>query len=545
MPGTSPWKMAVATTAIAVLAAGCSGGDPDDTEAPSNSVVIGIAEPQHLIPTNVTESNGSQVLSSLFYPLVTFDADKKPVPVAAQSIAPDKANKVWTIKLKPGFTFSNGEPVTSQNYIDAWNYGAYRPNGQGASYFFDRIDGYADLQSLDPDGDGPKKAPEPEARTLTGLRKVNDTTFTVTLSAPFAGWESVMGNTAFYPLPKAAFSAPGVIADRFEDAVIGNGPFKMKGRWEHDSQIQVERVANFKGTVPKVDGITWKIYQDQQAEYADLVAGNVDVQTQIPIESLASASGDLGDRFQQSPNSSFAFVGFPTFQPEFRNANVRRALSMAVNRKEMTDQIFLGSQIPATAFVSPVVAGYRANSCGRNCEYNPAEAKALYTANNGPKQITITYNADGGHKAWVDAMCNQIRGSLGITCTGAGEPTFADLLTKVEKKQPVGLIRLGWVMDYPLMENYLGPLYSTNGSSNYYGYSNTTFDSLVKAGSEAANPEAAVQKWQQAEDILAQDMPVIPLRFGQNVYGRSEKVTNVEVDLFQKVNIYKIEVARS
>lgn len=544
MLGKRPWMMAVGVTAIALFAAGCgSGGGSDNSGSSNKTVVIGIAEPQHLIPSNTTESSGSQVLASLFYPLVDFDADKKPVTVAAESITPDAENKVWTVKLKPGFTFSNGEPVTSQNYIDAWNYGAYGPNGQGASYFFERIQGYADMQSVDPDGeDGPKKAPDPKAKELTGLKKVDDTTFTVTLSAPFSGWESIMGYTAFYPLPKAAFSAPGVIADGFEDQIIGNGPFKMKGKWEHDSQIQVEKVAGFKGEQPKIDGVTWKIYQDQKAEYADLVAGNVDVQTTIPIESLASAPGDLGDRFQKSPNSSYQFVGFPTFQKEFSNVNVRRALSMAVNRKEMTDQIFLGSQQPATSFVSPVVAGYRDNTCGKNCEYNPTEAKTLYEANNGPKDIKITYNADGGHKAWVDAMCNQIKASLSINCTGVGEPKFADLLTKVEKKQPVGLIRLGWLMDYPLMENYLGPLYGTGGSSNYYGYSNPTFDNLVKEGSAAKTQEEAIKKWQQAEDILAQDMPVIPLRFGQNVYGHSEKVSNVEVDLFQKVNLYKIQV---
>ena len=75
------------------------------------------------------------------------------------------------------------------------------------------------------------------------------------------------------------------------------------------------------------------------------------------------------------------------------------------------------------------------------------------------------------------------------------------------------------------MEDYLGPLYTTGGSSNYYGYSNPAFDSLVKEGSEAKTPAEAVKKWQQAEDILAQDMPVIPLRFGENVFGYSEKVT--------------------
>jgi ABC-type oligopeptide transport system substrate-binding subunit len=543
MPGTSLWKTAAGATAIVLLVAGCSSGGSDNDAVPPNTVVIGIGEPDTLIPSNSTETNGSQVLSSLFYPLVNFDADKKPVLVAADSITPDKDNRVWTIKIKPGFTFSNGEPVTSDNYLDAWNYGTYAPNAQAASYFFARIDGYADLQSKDPDGpNGPEKAPAPKANALSGLKKVDDTTFTVTLSAPFAGWESVLGYSAFYPLPKAAFKEPGVLADGFGDAPIGNGPFKMKGTWQHDDKVQVEKVADFKGLVPKVDGITWKIYQDQGAEYADLLANNVDVQTQIPIESLSSASAELGNRFAKSPNSVFAFVAFPMYQPDYQNPNVRRAISMAVNRKEMTDQIFNGSQTPATSFVSPVVAGYRENSCGKNCEYNPVEAKKLYAANNGPNDIRISYNADGPHKAWIDAMCNQIKSSLGVNCTGVGEPKLSDLLAKVKKHEPIGMFRLSWVMDYPLMESYLGPLFATDGSSNDSGYSNPTFDSLVKAGSEAATPDEAIKKWQAAEDILVQDMPIIPLRFGQNVYGYSEKVTNVEVDLFQQVNIYKIEV---
>ena len=540
MPGKRPWKVAAGAAAIVLLVAGCGGGS-GDAETSANSVVIGIAEPQHLIPTNTTETGGAQVLSSLFYPLVDFNESNEPVEVAAESITSDD-NKVWTVKLKDGFTFSNGEQVVADNYINAWNYGAYGPNAQGAAYFFERVDGYAAMQSKDPDGDGPQKAPTPKANTLSGLKKVDDLTFTITLSAPFSGWKSVMGYTAFYPLPNAAFSSPGVIKDGFEDAPIGNGPFKMKGTWQHDSQIQVVKADNFKGTIPKIDGVTWKIYQDQQSEYADLVAGNVDVQTQIPIESLGSASGDLGDRFQKSPNSSFQFVGFPTFQKEFSNVDVRRAISMAINRQEMTDQIFLGSQTPATSFVSPVVAGYRANACGDNCKYDPVKAKQLYQQGGGPATIQITYNVDGGHKAWVDAMCNQIKASLGVNCTGVGEPKFADLLTKVEKKEPVGLIRLGWLMDYPLMENYLGPLYTTTGSSNYYGYSNPAFDSLVSEGSAAKTPAEAIKKWQQAEDVLVQDMPVIPLRFGQNVFGHSERTTNVNVDLFQKVDLYKIEV---
>ena len=537
----SPWKMAATAAAIVLSAAGCSGGSSDDTESLPNAVSIGIIEPESLIPTNTTEANGSQVLASLFYPLVRFDEKKQPYPVAAESITHDRANKVWTIKLRPGFTFSNGEPVTADNYLDAWNYGAYGPNAQLAAYFFSRIDGYAAMQSVDPDGSGPQKAPEPRAKKLSGLKKINDLSFSVTLSAGFAGWSSVLGYDAFYPLPKAAFSGDGVLADAFGDAPIGNGPFKMRGKWRHNEQIQVEKVASFPGTVPKVDGITWKIYQDLGAQYDDLKGGKLDVETKIPIESLPSATSDLGPRLQKSPSSAFAFVGFPQYDNDFKSRDVRHALSMAINRREMTDQIFRGAETPATSFVSPVVAGYRPDTCGEWCEYNPSRAKQLYAQAGGPSTVKITYNSDGGHKPWVDAMCNQIKSSLAVNCTGAAVPTFADLLAKLRKHEPVGMVRLAWTMDYPLMENYLAPLYTTDGSSNYYGYTNTAFDSLVREGSEALTTAAAQKKWQEAEDILVAEMPVLPLRFGQNVFGHSERVGHVTMDLFQKVDIYQIE----
>ncbi|GIG89561.1 peptide ABC transporter substrate-binding protein [Plantactinospora endophytica] len=540
MRGQFPLKMAVGATAIMLLAAGCSGGG-DETSAADAVISIGLGEPQHLIPSNTTESNGAEVLAALFTPLIDFDADNKPYTVAAESVE-STDNKVWTIKLKDGYTFHNGEKVVADNYINAWNHAAYGPNGNGGSYFFERIEGYKDLQSKDPDGEeGPQKAPDPAAKTMTGLKKVDDLTFTVTLSEPFSGWRSVMGYTVFYPLPNAAFASEGVLKEDYEQAPIGNGPFKMKGTWQHDSKIETEAYADYAGEKPKVGGVTYKIYQEQTAQYADLMGGALDVVTQIPIENLASAPADLGDRFKTGPNSVFQFVGFPTFLPQYSKVEVRKAISMAINRKEITDNVFRGSQSPATSFVSPAVAGYRENSCGAPCTYDPAKAKADYEAAGGPKQIKITYNADGGHKAWVDATCNQLKTNLGVDCVGVGEPKFADLLTKVEKKEDVGMIRLGWIMDYPLMENYLGPLYGTGGSSNYYGYSNPEFDNLVKQGSAAPTEDEAIKLWQQAEDILARDMPVIPLRLGQNVYGHSERVKNVEVDKFQKVEILKIE----
>jgi ABC-type transport system substrate-binding protein len=526
----APRPVAVAAVVLVLSILGCTDNKSDE-DLPARTVVIGITEPHRLIPSDTVDASGNQVLSALFQPLVTLDGDATPVPAAAQSVTADRTARVWTIRLKPGLTFSNGEPVTADSYIDAWNYGAYGPNRQSATSYYDRIEGYADLQA---------QAGVPEAKTLRGIKKVSDTAFTVTLSAPFAGFASLLNASAFYPLPKAAFSAPGVIADGFENAVIGNGPFKMKGSWERGTRIQMEKAPSFSGADPKVDGIVWRIYDDLAAEYADLVAGEIDIQTKVPPELVDKASGDLGARLRKSPNSTFTFLGFPTFQREFAKPEVRRALSMAINRQQISDQEFRGTETAATAFVSPVVPGYRADSCGEYCRYDPAAAKAMYAAAGGPRAITITYSGDG--LGWVDLMCRQIIASLGIGCTGVDEGSLGDLLAKVEKRQPVGLIRLSWTMDYPLMESYLSPLYATNGSSNLYGYSNPVFDSLLSQGSKSPTLAQAVQMWQQAEDLLARDIPIIPLRFGQNVFGHSERAKNVSIDSTQRIDLLAIEL---
>ena len=530
----------VALPVVAALGlAACGGGSNSGSSSSSGVVKIGIAEPEHLIPTNTSETSGSQVLAALYAPLVDYDADNKPYEVQAQSIT-STDNKTWTIKLKDGWTFHNGEPVTSDSYINSWNYGAYGPNAQNNGYFFSNIEGYDAVAPTAPAGGG--TAPAPTATKLSGLKKVDDKTFTVTLKAPFSGFKTMLGYTAFYPLPQAAWESDGKLKADFENAPIGDGPFKIKGTWEKDNKVEVEKYDGYNGDKkPTISGVTFKIYQQDSAEYADLLAGEDDVMKSIPTAQLSTAEGDLGDRYLHSPASTFQFLAFPTYDPSFSNVNVRKAISMAIDRDAIATQIFKGSQKPARSFVSPVVEGYRDNTCGAACEYKPADAKALYEANNGPKKLTITYNADGGHKEWVDATCNQLKANLGVECVGTPEPKFADLLTKVEKKQSVGMFRLGWVMDYPSMEDYLGPLYSTNGSSNYYGYSNPTFDNMVKEGNSATTGDAAITKYQQAEDILAQDMPVIPLRFGQNNYGISTKVKNVEIDLFNRVDLLKIE----
>jgi oligopeptide transport system substrate-binding protein len=522
--------------ALAVGLTACSTGGSGSGGAGGNGpVTIGIGDPEHLVPSNTVESNGFQVISALWTPLVSYDASGAPHPEAADSIDTSD-NKVWTVRLKDGYTFHNGEKVDADSYLRAWNYAAYGPNAQVGTDFFSRIKGYDSMQS--PDG---KTAPR--AKTLSGLKKVNAMTFSITLSQPFAEWEKVLGYNVFYPLPKAAFAPDGTLAKGFEDAPIGDGPFKMKGAWDHSKGISVERYDNFGGEPAKVAAVDFKIYQDQSTMYNDLVAGNLDVQPQFPSSALANAKNDLGDRLRKTPSSYFAFLTVPSYDKEFSNPDVRRAISMAINRQEIIEKIFVGTYKPAASWVSPIVQGARSDTCGETCTFDPEKAKQLYAKGGGKPgaHLNLYYNSDGGHKEWVDAVCNQLSENLGVDCVGSPVTQFADLRKKAREHSLAGLVRGAWSFDYPSIEDYLTPLFKTGGSSNDSEYSNPAFDAAIKRGDESTNPSDAITAYQKAEDIVAQDLPVIPLWFRQNIYGYSTRMQRVDMDLFANVDVATLQ----
>ncbi|MEU7295051.1 ABC transporter substrate-binding protein [Streptomyces exfoliatus] len=547
MRGAKSAKWVSGAIVVALAATACGGGTDKEEGGKGagkagGEVSVGISEPKRLVPQTTTESEGSQVLDALFRPLVSYDAKNQPVEDAAESIT-STDNTLWTVKIKPGQKFHDGTPVTAKSYVQGWNWGAYGPNAADGNYFFATIEGYDALNPADPDGEeGPKKAPEPTAKEMSGLKVVDDTTFTVKLAKPFADYKTVLGYTVFYPLPDAAIAN----IKAYEQAPIGQGAFKIEGKWDHNKSIKVVKNPDYTGDKkPLVDSVTYKIYQKQETMYKDVVAGALDVIPQVPSSELANAPKEFGERFKSSPASTFQFVSFPTYDKKYAKPEVRKAISMAIDREEITKVILNDSQSPARSFVSPVVGGYRDNTCGDSCKFDPAAAKALLAKAGGIEgnKINIGYNGDGGHKEWVDATCNQVKKNLGVDCVGQAVPQFAELLTQVEQKKFSGMFRMGWIMDYPSMENYLGPLFTTGGSSNYYGYSNKKFDKLVEDGRAAKSSEEAIKLWQQAEDVLVQDMPVIPLRFGKNVFAHSKKVANVEMDLFNRVDVTKISKA--
>ncbi len=298
----------------------------------------------------------------------------------------------------------------------------------------------------------------------------------------------------------------------------------MQGKWQHDQIIQVVRNEAYSGPVkPQIAGIDFRIYQTLPTQYQDLLADQLDIVPQIPTESLASARADLGDRFKAEHGLDHPDPRLPHLrQALLEGRHPQGHLDGHRSRRDRAHHLLGRAGFPARLRAA-VPAGSRPNTCGEACEYNPQKAKALFDSAGGAAavggRIEFAYNVDGGHKPWIDAACNQIRRNLGVECLGNPQPKFADLLRKAKAKESMGLFRMGWIADYPVLENYLEPLYSTNGVSNYYGYSNPEVDKLLAAGDRAPTQAAALEQYQKAEDIIAHDLPVLPLRYMQNTFG--------------------------
>ncbi|MGV9601576.1 peptide ABC transporter substrate-binding protein [Streptosporangium sandarakinum] len=497
-----------------------------------------LGEPQKLFyPGDTTESEGAEVLAAIFAPLVDYDENKQVVNDVAESIKTTD-NKVWTIKIKPGYTWHNGEPLIAQNYVDAWNYAANQDNAQGANGFFSRVEGWADLN--------PGEGKTVSAKGMKGLKAVDETTFKVTLSKPFSQFKTMLGYTAFYPLPKAAFGPDGKITEAYAKQPIGQGYFKLDKPYNKgtDQTLDLTRYDKFPGEKPKFDKLQFKLYTSPETAFNDLAAGNLDVHDSLPPSAISRAKTELGERYIDAADAGVGYIGFPLqYNKIYSNVKVREAISMAIDRKTIAETVFSGTRAPADDFINPLLDGYRQGACAV-CNYDPAKAKEQYAAAGGPKTLELGYNTDGPHKEWIEAVANNLRANLGVQVTVKPFEKFASILDDLDKKSYTGMFRMGWAIDYPSAENYLTPVFSTvaiKTGSNYAGWSNKQFDELLAKGDAAPTQEEGLKYYQQADDVLIKDLPYIPVYFYRTNAAFSQHVKGVKINLLNQVDWTKVE----
>lgn len=543
-------RLSAALVAVALGAAACGGGSSGSGSSTTNNSAgkpggkfsVYMGDPKNpLLPSNTAETEGNKIINAVFTGLVTYNVDNSKLQMDGVAKSIDSSDSTnWDVKLNDGWKFHDGTPVTADSFVKAWNFAALSTNAQDNSYFFANVVGYKDLQ-----GD---KTKAPAKTEMSGLTKVSDTEFKVKLVSPFRQYPLTLGYAAFYPLPEKFFTGGKAEQTAFGKQPIGDGPFKADGPFVKGTGITLSKFADFGGAnKAKADGMQFKVYTDLNTAYTDLQGGNLDILDTVPPDAIGSFKDVFGDRAIERPSSAFQYMGFPTYDPRFKDKKVRQAFSMAIDRAAITKAIFNGTREPAFSAISPVVDGSRPDAC-KYCKYDPKAAKALLdsTGFDKSKPVNLWFNAGAGHDAWVQAVGNNLRDNLGLTYKLQGGLQFSEYLPKGDAKGFDGPFRLGWAMDYPSPQDYLEPLYTVaaqppNGSNTAF-YSSKEFDGLVAKGDAAGSNDEAIKDYQQAEDTLLEDMPIMPMFFGKVQGAHSDKVSNVKIDAFTQVRVADVTV---
>jgi oligopeptide transport system substrate-binding protein len=507
----------VAATSLA----GCSAGN-----VRTDVVIVNAGEPQNpLIPTNTNDSNGGRIIDRLFAGLMSYDVNGKPALEVAQSIeTTDDIN--YRITLKPGWTFTDGTPVTAHSFVDAWNYGALANNAQLQQSFFSPIAGFDEVA-----------APKPAATTMSGLHVVDDHQFTVRLNGPTIDFKLRLGFSPFYPLPAAALKD----MTGFGQHPIGNGPYEFAdapggAAWQHNVKLDLVPNPGYHGDrIPQNKGLRFVFYANLETAYADLLSSNLDVLDTIPSSLLSVYRKDLGDRYVSAPAAANQTLDTPLRLPHFggEEGRLRRlALSAAINREQICRQIYAGARAPARDFTASSLPGFDPHIAGNDTlTFDPDRARRLWSQADAISKWTgryaIAYNADGGHQEWVDAVANSVKNILGIDAVGAPQPTFAAFRTQVTTRSIATAFRAGWQGDFPSMLEFLEPLFVTGAGADDVGYSNPQFDAAIATAEAAPSLPQSFGLANAAQRILLRDMPVVPLWYTISVAGRSPAVSHL------------------
>jgi oligopeptide transport system substrate-binding protein len=548
MRGRPRAAAAAALGSLVLVASGCSGGDtaPDPDPTPSGGVtaapieggaitIYGCAPKAGLVPGLTSETCGGDILDFVSAKLVHYDSETAaPENDIAQSIE-SSDNQTFTVKIKPGYTFSDGTEVRSKNFIDAWNFAANCVNGQISNYFFAPFVGYDTINTTDCKG-------VDKESTLTGLEVVDDHTFTIKTTEKVSNLPVRLGYIAFAPLPDSFFTEAGAKAQ--EKMPVTAGPFTVAANTT--SEVKLVRNPKYAGAYkPHIDEVTVRIYQDGSAAYADLLGDQLDYLQQVPGDRLIGGAykDELQGRVVDQDVGGNTWLTFSPTDPQLRGKpELNKAISMAIDRDLIIDKVFSNGVVKADGWVPPSIDGYKPGQCGQACTFNPAKAKQAFKEAGGYQgTLTITYNEDGpNNKAWTEAAANSIKNTLGIECIATGVATSEILLGKLEAGEVQGLFRDGWQMDYPSIENFLAPIYGTGAGSNYARYTSKAFDGLLTQAAAAPSVDDANVLYQKAEATLAADFPTAPLWNRSYQAGYSAHVTDVHMNAFGVLDLTTI-----
>ncbi|MBL4952394.1 peptide ABC transporter substrate-binding protein [Neobacillus sp. OS1-32] len=523
----------VLSLVLSMFLAACSGKDNstgdknkkgDSGKKTSQVLNINIkTEPFSLHPGLANDSTSGGVIRQTFEGLTRIDKDGKPQPAAAENITTSKDLKTYTFKLRDA-KWSNGDPVTAEDFVYAWKWAIDPKNKSQYAYQLYYIKNGEAINT------GKAKV------DTLGVKAVDDKTLEVTLQNPTPYFLELTAFYTYSPInSKIAKANPNWYKDA-GDQYTSNGPFKMV-EWKHNSKIVLEKNENYwDANTVKLTKINMDMINDNNTELNMFKNGELDWAGmplgQLPNDLLPQLKKD--GSLHTQPIAGTYWYKFNTEKPPLNNVNIRKALSYAINRKAIVENVAQGGQIPAMAAVPPTMIkeneqGYfKDNDVAKAKEYLAKGLKELGLSDASKlPTITLSYNTDEGHQKIAQAVQDMWKKELGINVKLENEE-WKVYITKLHTGDyQIG--RMGWLGDFNDPINFLELFRDKKGGNNDTNWENPEFKKLLNASQTEADPAKRLQLLKDAEAIFMDEMPVAPVYFYTNTWVQDENLKDVVI----------------
>ena len=462
-------------------------------------------EPGTLDPHRAEGVPASNVLRDLFEGLVMEDPSGRYVPGAAESWTLSQDAKTYTFKMRENGKWSNGDKVTAEDFV----YGLRRSVDPATLSNYSSM-----LYPIKNARDIVLGKMNPEA---LGVRSDGPKTLIIELEEPTPYFLSLLTHSTTYAAHRptverfgAQFTRPGKL--------VSNGAFKLK-EWRVQSHIKLVRSTEYwdnENTV--LEEVYYYPLDDTNSSFRRYRAQELDFTETVLAEQLPWIRECLPNDLKISPYFGSYYYGFNNAKPPFKNKpKLRMALSMAVDRNVITDIILGAGQIPAYSLVPPVKTfkAVPANWAEWTQEQRNQEAQRLYSeagfSKEKPLEVEILYNTSENHKRVALAVASMWKQALGVKTTLRNQEWKVFLETR-RMKQETQVYRAGWIGDYDDPYTFSQLLHSEN-EMNHPGYSNKEYDGLINLAAIKNAGEERLEILREAERLMLEDMPIIPLYF--------------------------------
>ncbi|HEC2563869.1 TPA: oligopeptide ABC transporter substrate-binding protein OppA [Raoultella ornithinolytica] len=461
------------------------------------------SEPASLDPHKVESDVEFNIISDLFEGLVSVSPAGEIQPRLAEKWE-NKENTVWTFHLRPGITWSDGTAITAQDIVWSWQ----RLVSPLTASPYSSYPGNMHIVNAKEIAEG-KKAPE----TL-GVKAVDDATLEVTLTQPNAAFLAMLAHPSLVPIDK-------VLVNRFGEQwtkpehIVTSGPYKLSA-WVVNERIVAERNPRYwdnQHTV--INKVTWLPIHSEAADVNRYKAGEIDIVYTVPINQFAQLKKTMGDQLNVSPQLATYYYEFNTTRPPFNDPRVRLALNMALDKDIIAEKVLGQGQRPAWLISQPDIGGVKL----QNPEYASwprekriAEAKKLLSeagySDSHPLVFNLLYNTSESHQRVAIAASSMWKKNLGVEAKLQNQEWKTMLDTM--HTHNFDAVRYAWIADYDDAATFLNN-FRTGDSENTSQYSNPAYDEALKNAARASDGVTRGKYYQQAEDLLAKDVPAVPV----------------------------------